>query len=343
VDFSRGTFRVRGDVVEVFPAYEREKALRIEWWGDEIETISEVDPLRGKVLNTEGMTVGKVIEKAFADRSDARSTTGTGFDPLVYTRIKGTNEGENPSNDIGANVTFSDRARGADLQLIYSPLPNWQLIFNYAHTQRVVTSPFKMVDAEDQLTGATFGTEYDSWVRTFGRAAFGFTETIDSATKLVTGVQKNGTTAKNGDAQASTATGGVQGLSLFFGAKDQASFWNKYTIANGCLRNLSLMLGLRYTGPEATGVSIGDASLADNLYLTPPTQEQWMVDAGLVYKIRRAGRDWRFSLNVYNLLDDQKLYSQANYTNVITQTPEIRRTAVYQEPRNFRFSISLGF
>jgi excinuclease ABC subunit B len=50
VDFARGTFRVRGDVVEVFPAYEREKALRIEWWGDEIEAISEVDPLRGKVL-----------------------------------------------------------------------------------------------------------------------------------------------------------------------------------------------------------------------------------------------------------------------------------------------------
>ena len=50
VDFARGTFRVRGDVVEVFPAYEREKALRIEWWGDEVEAISEVDPLRGKVL-----------------------------------------------------------------------------------------------------------------------------------------------------------------------------------------------------------------------------------------------------------------------------------------------------
>jgi excinuclease ABC subunit B len=50
VDFSRGTFRVRGDSVEIFPAYEREKAIRIEWFGDEIETISEVDPLRGKVL-----------------------------------------------------------------------------------------------------------------------------------------------------------------------------------------------------------------------------------------------------------------------------------------------------
>jgi len=44
MDFSRGTFRVRGDVVEIFPAYEREKALRVEWFGDEIETISEVDP-----------------------------------------------------------------------------------------------------------------------------------------------------------------------------------------------------------------------------------------------------------------------------------------------------------
>ena len=50
IDFSRGTFRVRGDVVEIFPSYEREKAIRIEWWGDEIETIAEVDPLRGKVL-----------------------------------------------------------------------------------------------------------------------------------------------------------------------------------------------------------------------------------------------------------------------------------------------------
>src|SRR4051812_26511064 len=50
VDFARGAFRVRGDVVEIFPAYEREKAIRLEWWGDEIETISEIDPLRGKVL-----------------------------------------------------------------------------------------------------------------------------------------------------------------------------------------------------------------------------------------------------------------------------------------------------
>jgi excinuclease ABC subunit B len=49
LDFHRGTFRVRGDVVEVFPVYEQETAIRIEFFGDEIEAIREVDPLRGKI------------------------------------------------------------------------------------------------------------------------------------------------------------------------------------------------------------------------------------------------------------------------------------------------------
>jgi excinuclease ABC subunit B len=52
VDFHRGTFRVRGDVVEVFPAYEHDRALRIEFFGDEIEAIREIDPLRGKTYRT---------------------------------------------------------------------------------------------------------------------------------------------------------------------------------------------------------------------------------------------------------------------------------------------------
>ncbi|MFO0762700.1 MAG: excinuclease ABC subunit UvrB [Byssovorax sp.] len=50
VDFHRGTFRVRGDVVEIFPAYEEAMAIRVEFFGDEIETIKEVDPVRGKVI-----------------------------------------------------------------------------------------------------------------------------------------------------------------------------------------------------------------------------------------------------------------------------------------------------
>jgi excinuclease ABC subunit B len=52
VDFHRGTFRVRGDVVEIFPTYEHETAIRIEFFGDDIESIKEVDPLRGRVKGT---------------------------------------------------------------------------------------------------------------------------------------------------------------------------------------------------------------------------------------------------------------------------------------------------
>jgi excinuclease ABC subunit B len=48
-DFHRGTFRVRGDIVEVFPAYEDSSALRIEFFDDLVEAIYEIDPIRGKV------------------------------------------------------------------------------------------------------------------------------------------------------------------------------------------------------------------------------------------------------------------------------------------------------
>jgi len=50
IDFHRGTFRVRGDVVEVFPQYEADRAIRIEFFGDEVEALAEIDPLRGKVI-----------------------------------------------------------------------------------------------------------------------------------------------------------------------------------------------------------------------------------------------------------------------------------------------------
>jgi excinuclease ABC subunit B len=49
-DFFRGKFRVRGDVLEVFPPYEEDEAIRIEFFGDEIEAIYRIDPFRGKRL-----------------------------------------------------------------------------------------------------------------------------------------------------------------------------------------------------------------------------------------------------------------------------------------------------
>lgn len=50
MDFHRGTFRVRGDILEVFPASYTDKAIRVEFWGDEIEKISEIDALTGNTL-----------------------------------------------------------------------------------------------------------------------------------------------------------------------------------------------------------------------------------------------------------------------------------------------------
>ena len=51
-DFHRGVFRVRGDVIEIIPAYARERALRLEFFDDELEAIQETDPLTGEVLGT---------------------------------------------------------------------------------------------------------------------------------------------------------------------------------------------------------------------------------------------------------------------------------------------------
>ena len=57
VDFHRGTFRVRGDALEIIPAYHHERALRLEYFGDEIESLREIDPLTGETLADVGKTV----------------------------------------------------------------------------------------------------------------------------------------------------------------------------------------------------------------------------------------------------------------------------------------------
>ena len=50
IDFKRGTFRAKGDIVEIYPSSQSESAVRVEFWGDEIEKISEINPLTGKAI-----------------------------------------------------------------------------------------------------------------------------------------------------------------------------------------------------------------------------------------------------------------------------------------------------
>lgn len=51
-DFTRATFRVRGEVIDIFPAYEEDLAFRVEFFGDDIEKITEIDPLTGRYRRT---------------------------------------------------------------------------------------------------------------------------------------------------------------------------------------------------------------------------------------------------------------------------------------------------
>jgi excinuclease ABC subunit B len=76
-DFYRGRFRVRGDILDIFPAYEEDKAIRISFFGNEVEAIQEIDPLTGRSLKdlsritvypaTHYVTTIEIREKAMAD------------------------------------------------------------------------------------------------------------------------------------------------------------------------------------------------------------------------------------------------------------------------------------
>ncbi len=52
IDFKRGTFRAKGDIAEIYPSSQSESAVRVEFWGDEIEKITEINPLTGKAIGT---------------------------------------------------------------------------------------------------------------------------------------------------------------------------------------------------------------------------------------------------------------------------------------------------
>lgn len=69
-DLHRGTFRVRGDVLEIIPAYEHEQALRLEFFGDEIDGIYETDPLTGEILSRISKTVIYPASHYVSDRDN---------------------------------------------------------------------------------------------------------------------------------------------------------------------------------------------------------------------------------------------------------------------------------
>lgn len=266
----------------------------------------------GYPLNPE-VTWREVMEEAFADRRAGRDD----IVPIFYGRLE---QGNNPSNGRGANVTFTDRATGGEFNLIYSPARNWQLIFNYTHIEREVEDTFKLALPVDYTTGQLYATEYDAWVSSLGREAF--EDPSDPGT--LTG-------------------GGISGTSLYFGPQDTASFWNKYTFTEGPAENLGLGLGVIYTGPAQTSVEVGGASMAENRFRTPDTEERYRVDAALYYNWTAWDTDFRLSFNIYNLLDDTYGLSKVTYFDEVNNRDERRRSERFYAPRSFRVALSMDF
>ena len=218
------------------------------------------------------------------------------------------------------------------------------MVFNYAHTERKPIEPFDLVEVTDPESGVNFGTEYDVWVRTFGRAAFGLEEHDDDGDGIVDRVTKAGANdaLQMGDVPTSALTGGIQGLNLYTGPEDTFSIFTKYSFLEGRVKGLEGSLGVTYSGPAATSIAVGGADLAENRFGTPPTPERWNVNLGVTYKFNWGEYNWDVRLNIFNLLDDQKGESYIEYENDLGE-PVYRRTLQYYTPRNFRLSLGVRF
>ncbi|HIG74718.1 MAG TPA: excinuclease ABC subunit UvrB [Bacteroidetes bacterium] len=87
VDFAPGTFRVRGDQVEVFPAYFEDQAYRITFWGDEVEKVSRIDPVSGKELASEGDLLTIYPAKHFVTPEDHLNRAIAGIEEELRWRL----------------------------------------------------------------------------------------------------------------------------------------------------------------------------------------------------------------------------------------------------------------
>jgi hypothetical protein len=227
--------------------------------------------------------------------------------------------GLNASHNRGASVTYEEEATGYDAQIVIRALENLQFIVSYSHVERKATSAFNLVAANSTLYPelGNLATEFDAWVVDFGTDAFA------------------------DPTDPTSMTGGVKGESLYFGSEDAASVWGRYDFTNDTLEGLGFGLGLIYQGPAATAVPVGRSGA--NLYPTPDTESRLQLNGGLFYKRSFERFDLRLALNVDNILDNDRLYSEVSYDNPVTGLVEKRRTEVYLRPVSWRLSCTVSF
>ena len=291
------------------------------------------------------------FEKAFANNTVSARVPGQ-YDPVDYTRqesffgeFKG---GDNPSLDssAGGDVTFTDRARGADFELVFQPRTNLQFLFNYSYTQRVAQGAFNMVDYIDLNDGQMYaGTEYYRIVQVFGRAAFGITskDTNNDGVPDAFFDQHGKQLSETNPLRPSEALSGIDGVSLFFNPTHQATFWSRYDFIDGPLKNLGFGLGMNYTSGSQTAVSIGGTRIGQNLYPTPDTASNWTLNGGVYYQFKALKTRWKLKLNVNNILDDKLDVTTASYADALNKRTVNKRSEVFRTPRSFRLTATTQF
>jgi outer membrane receptor protein involved in Fe transport len=291
------------------------------------------------------------FEKAFFNTAVSADVAGQ-YDPINYTRQESFfgewKGGNNPSlqSSDGANVTFTDEARGVDVELIWQPNDNLQLLFNYAYTQREAKGAFNMVDFIDLNDGQIYpGTEYDQVVRVFGREAFGIkSEDTNNDGFADRFLDKHGNEiSETNPLRPSEAVSGIDGMSLFFNPAHQASAWARYVVTEGPLARLAFGLGANYSSSAPTSVNIGGNEVERNLFPTPDTAPAWSTDAGIFYNFRVGRTRWNFRFNVRNLLDDRGETTTASYEDSFNKRTVNKRSEVFKAPRSFRFTTSVAF
>ena len=305
-------------------------------------------------LKTVDVNFREYIEEAFSRRDLSADNIGQ-FDPIRWSPTPQPGPTNGPGNSPSAPassaggdtfVTFTDRARGLDLEFIYSPSPSLQLILNYAHTERNAQGSFNLVDFVDLNNGNAFGTEYDNVFRILGRENAGIIGSDtdgDGVNDRFVDINGNEINAAN-PARPSDFTAGLDDISFFFNPEDQASFWTRYSFLEGRLKGLGLSAGVRYDGPAQTSIPIGGSDLGENLFQTPETEERWRFDAGVYYAFQAFGDlNWRLSLNIYNLTDDTEGLVTRSVTDPSTGNVVNKRTRTVYAPRSFRFGVAVDF
>lgn len=83
-DFYRGVFRVRGDRVEIFPAYEEDAAIRVDFFGDQVEQVAEIDPLKGQVTRRLNRTTIYPASHYVTEQGTRQRATASILEELKY-------------------------------------------------------------------------------------------------------------------------------------------------------------------------------------------------------------------------------------------------------------------